>query len=103
MFFSESGKMKKKNSTPTPHDAVFRQRLSQPDVARDFMEIQQKDTLMTIAEQLKQEGRLEGKLEGEREGILKIALSLLKMKMPRETIMQATGLTEEELNRIQSA
>ena len=74
---------------------------------RDFMEIQQKDTLMTIAEQLKQEGRLEGKLEGklegEREGILKIALSLLKMKMPRETIMQATGLTEEELNRIQSA
>ncbi|MDU5474399.1 MAG: Rpn family recombination-promoting nuclease/putative transposase [Pantoea sp.] len=95
--------MKKKNSTPTPHDAVFRQRLSQPDVARDFMEIQQKDTLMTIAEQLKQEGRLEGKLEGEREGILKIALSLLKMKMPRETIMQATGLTEEELNRIQSA
>ena len=68
---------------------------------------QQKDTLMTIAEQLKQEGRLEGKLEGklegEREGILKIALSLLKMKMPRETIMQATGLTEEELNRIQSA
>lgn len=99
--------MKKKNSTPTPHDAVFRQLLSQPDVARDFMEIKQKDTLMTIAEQLKQEGRLEGrlegKLEGEREGILKIALSLLKMKMPRETIMQATGLTEEELNRIQSA
>ncbi|MDU7839340.1 MAG: Rpn family recombination-promoting nuclease/putative transposase [Pantoea sp.] len=95
--------MKKKNSTPTPHDATFRQFLSQPDVARDFMEIQQKDTLMTIAEQLKQEGRLEGKLEGEREGILKIALSLLKMKMPREMIMQATGLTEEELNRIQSA
>jgi len=54
---------------------------------------------MTLAEQLKQEGRL----EGEREGILKIALSLLKMKMPRETIMQATGLTEEELKRIQSA
>ncbi|WP_239953402.1 Rpn family recombination-promoting nuclease/putative transposase [Pantoea sp. Z09] len=64
---------------------------------------QQKDTLMTIAEQLKQEGRLEGKLEGEREGTLKVALSLLKMKMPREAIMQATGLSEEELNRIQSA
>ncbi|MGE1563389.1 hypothetical protein [Pantoea septica] len=59
--------------------------------------------MMTIAEQLKQEGRLEGKLEGEREGTLKVALSLLKMKMPRETIMQATGLTEEELNHIQSA
>jgi recombination-promoting nuclease RpnB len=54
---------------------------------------------MTIAEQLKQEGRL----EGEREGTLKVALSLLKMKMPREAILQATGLSEEELNRIQSA
>lgn len=31
--------MKKKNSTPTPHDATFRQFLTQPDVARDFMEI----------------------------------------------------------------
>ncbi|WP_192034008.1 Rpn family recombination-promoting nuclease/putative transposase [Pantoea agglomerans] len=31
--------MKKKNSTPTPHDATFRQFLSQPDIARDFMEL----------------------------------------------------------------
>ncbi|ECJ4938307.1 ISNCY family transposase, partial [Salmonella enterica subsp. enterica] len=31
--------MKKKNSTPTPHDATFRQFLMQPDIARDFMEI----------------------------------------------------------------
>jgi len=31
--------MKKKNSTPTPHDATFRQFLTQPDVARDFMEL----------------------------------------------------------------
>ncbi|MCE2004262.1 Rpn family recombination-promoting nuclease/putative transposase, partial [Enterobacter asburiae] len=31
--------MKKKNSTPTPHDATFRQFLTQPDIARDFMEI----------------------------------------------------------------
>ncbi len=30
---------KKKSSTPTPHDATFRQFLTQPDVARDFMEI----------------------------------------------------------------
>ncbi|EEC5103761.1 Rpn family recombination-promoting nuclease/putative transposase, partial [Pantoea sp. VH_4] len=26
--------MKKKNSTPTPHDATFRQFLTQPDIAR---------------------------------------------------------------------
>ncbi len=31
--------MKKKSSTPTPHDATFRQFLTQPDIARDFMEI----------------------------------------------------------------
>ena len=31
--------MKKKNSTLTPHDATFRQFLSQPDIARDFMEL----------------------------------------------------------------
>ncbi|WP_233593011.1 hypothetical protein [Candidatus Pantoea deserta] len=58
---------------------------------------------MTIAEQLKQEGWLEGWLEGKRESTRRVALSLLKMKMPREAIMQATGLTEDELNRIQPA
>ncbi|SFY02244.1 Rpn family recombination-promoting nuclease/putative transposase [Pantoea ananatis] len=31
--------MKKKNSTPTPHDATFRQFLTQPEIARDFMEL----------------------------------------------------------------
>ncbi|WHQ73129.1 Rpn family recombination-promoting nuclease/putative transposase [Pantoea sp. Lij88] len=29
--------MKKENSTSTPHDATFRQFLTQPDIARDFM------------------------------------------------------------------
>jgi predicted transposase/invertase (TIGR01784 family) len=29
--------VKNKNSTPTPHDATFRQFLTQPDIARDFM------------------------------------------------------------------
>ncbi|TQO04819.1 UNVERIFIED_ORG: putative transposase/invertase (TIGR01784 family) [Citrobacter freundii] len=31
--------MKKKSSTPTPHDATFRQFLTQPDIARDFIEL----------------------------------------------------------------
>lgn len=31
--------MKKKNTTPTPHNATFRQFLTQPDIARDFMEL----------------------------------------------------------------
>lgn len=29
--------MKKKNSAPTPHAATFRQFLTQPDIARDFL------------------------------------------------------------------
>lgn len=29
--------MKKKNGTPAPHDATFRQFLTQPEIARDFM------------------------------------------------------------------
>jgi len=67
---------------------------------------------MTIAEQLRQEGELKGKregmlegkmegmLEGELKGKLDVARSLLKMQLPRDTILQATGLTEEELDRL---
>ncbi len=59
---------------------------------------------MTIAEQLKQEGELKGKregmLEGELKGKLDVARSLLKMQLPRDTILQATGLKEEELDRL---
>lgn len=32
--FSEHGLTKKKSSTPTPHDATFRQFLTQPDITR---------------------------------------------------------------------
>lgn len=63
---------------------------------------QQKDALMTIAEQLKQKGRQQGRLEGQLEVKFEIARSLLNMNMPRETVMQVTGLTEEELNRAQA-
>ena len=31
--------MKKRNRTPTPHDATFRHFLTQPEIARDFMEL----------------------------------------------------------------
>jgi len=84
----------KKKSTPTPHDVrELAQRMPQHEVP-----------LMTIAEQLRQEGELKGKLEGmlegERRGKLEVARSLLKMQLPRETILQATGLTERELDRI---
>ncbi|EBK7706728.1 Rpn family recombination-promoting nuclease/putative transposase [Salmonella enterica subsp. enterica serovar Sandiego] len=42
--------MKKKNSTPTPHDAAFRQFLTQPEIARDFMEIHLPPELRAICD-----------------------------------------------------
>lgn len=42
--------MKKKNSTPTPHDATFRQFLTQPEIARDFMEIHLPPELRAICD-----------------------------------------------------
>lgn len=49
--------MKKKSSTPTPHDATFRQFLTQPDIARDFMEIHLPAALRAVCDlsTLKQE------------------------------------------------
>jgi len=42
--------MKKKNRTPTPHDATFRQFLTQPEIARDFMEIHLPPALRAICD-----------------------------------------------------
>lgn len=42
--------MKKKSSTPTPHDATFRQFLTQPDIARDFMEIHLPEDLRAVCD-----------------------------------------------------
>ncbi|NIE72298.1 Rpn family recombination-promoting nuclease/putative transposase [Pantoea sp. Acro-807] len=74
---------------------------------------QHEDELMTIAQQLEQKGRLEGwqegwqegwlegREEGLREGIqeasLRIARNLLKNGMDIQSVMNVTGLTEEEL------
>ena len=40
--------MKKKTTTPTPHDATFRQFLTQPEIARDFMELHLPAELLAI-------------------------------------------------------
>lgn len=42
--------MKKKNNTPTPHDAAFRQFLAQPNVARDFMELHLPENLLAVCD-----------------------------------------------------
>ena len=47
------------------------------------------------------EGRAEGRAEGEKEAKEKIASNLLALGVPIETIMQASGLSEEEIKNIQ--
>ena len=46
------------------------------------------------------EGRAEGRAEGEKEAKEKIASNLLALGVPIETIMQALGLSEEEIKNI---
>lgn len=70
------------------------------------------DALMTIAQQLEQiglekgiaQGRIEGKEIGLQQGRksmqLRIALTMLKSGMDCNTVMQMTGLTEDELPQI---
>jgi len=48
----------------------------------------------------KEEGIKEGKKEGKKEGIKEVARSLKSMNLPIEQIMQATGLTAEEIKQL---
>lgn len=61
---------------------------------------QHEDELMTIAQQLEQKGRQEGLREGIQEASLKIARNLLKSGMDIQSVMNVTGLKEEELKQI---
>ncbi|MGD8203079.1 Rpn family recombination-promoting nuclease/putative transposase [Pantoea sp. FN0305] len=66
------------------------------------------DALMTIAQQLEQQGIEKGiekgiqlgRQQGRNEGKLEVARSLLKMGMPRESVREATGLTEDDLAQL---
>ena len=48
------------------------------------------------------EGRAEGKAEGRAEGMLEVAKNLLSMDIPILQIMQATGLTQEQIKGLQN-
>ena len=66
------------------------------------------NALMTIAEQLEQKGIEKGiekgiqlgRQQGRNEGKLEVARSLLEMGMPRESVLKATGLTEDDLAQL---
>ena len=69
---------------------------------------QHEEELMTIAEYLKQEGRLEGLKEGRLEGLeegklkeaLKIARSMLAYGLDRAKVMELTGLSAKEVDQL---
>ena len=44
----------------------------------------------------------EGRAEGRAEGMLEVAKNLLSMHLPIMQIMQATGLTQEQINRLKN-
>ena len=46
------------------------------------------------------EGKVKGKIEGKIEGIKAIAKKMLRMKFDKNTIMKATGIKEEELEKL---
>ena len=50
----------------------------------------------------KAEGIAEGKAEGRAEGMLEVAKNLLSMEIPILQIMQATGLTQEQIKGLQN-
>ena len=53
-----------------------------------------------------EKGREEGRMEGREEGIEKrsreIAVNLLRINLPIQTICEATGLSAEEITKLQS-
>ena len=48
------------------------------------------------------EGKAEGRAEGRAEGMLEVAKNLLSMDIPILQIMQATGLTQEQIKGLQN-
>jgi len=61
---------------------------------------QHKDTLMTIAEQLEQKGMEKGIQKGIEQGRLIIARTMLQNGMDKALVLKMTGLTDDELSRI---
>ena len=53
-------------------------------------------------EEGREEGRKEGKEEGLKEGQSKIAMNLIRLGASCEIIVQATGLSEEEVSRLKN-
>ena len=72
------------------------------EAARKELEEATKKALTEGRAKGKAEGRAEGKAEGKAEGMLEVAKNLLSMDIPILQIMQATGLTQEQIKGLQN-
>ena len=59
-----------------------------------------KNSLDTALRQGRAEGRAEGRVEGRSEGMKEMAKNLKSLGVDVKTIMQASGLTEEQIERL---
>ncbi|HIR73897.1 TPA: hypothetical protein IAB95_00155, partial [Candidatus Ventrenecus avicola] len=60
----------------------------------------QKKILKSLITEATEEGRAEGEKEGEQQKAIEIAKNMLEMGIEKETIVKATGLTEEEISKV---
>lgn len=72
------------------------------EAARKELEEATKKALTEGRAKGRAEGKAEGKAEGRAEGMLEVAKNLLSMDIPILQIMQATGLTQEQIKGLQN-
>ena len=65
-------------------------------------EAYQRSVISTGYDDGMQDGIKKGRAEGRAEGMLEVAKNLLSMHLPIIQIMQATGLTQEQINRLKN-
>lgn len=62
-----------------------------------FSQFDMDTELAVVREESYDEGRSEGKMEGERKGIIDTARNFLKLGIPIEDVIKATGLSKVEI------
>ena len=69
---------------------------------REYMtkEEDQKKILKSLITEATEEGEKIGEAKGEQQKAIEIAKNMLEMGIEKETIVKATGLTEEEISKV---
>ena len=100
------------NRPKTLRDKVFDRLFEEAEIARftprELREYEDsrkayrdlKNSLDTALRQGRAEGRAEGRVEGRSEGMKEMAKNLKSLGVDVKTIMQASGLTEEQIERL---